>query len=159
MAKSTKPRKKYTPRPIIKSMFGRIHQSFGSTIDWFDEQLRTGQTMTDERGEPVIITCAYKVCPVWESIESFIDLHGVAVRKGYPMPDIEQLEAMHRALKNGVLLPQKTFERAHGQLINLRNKLMRMPALTVASIAKDCEIMIHIQNQQTKGHSLEVVHV
>ena len=68
MAKSTKPRKKYTPRPIIKSMFGRIHQSFGSTIDWFDEQLRTGQTMTDERGEPVIITSANKVCPVWSRL-------------------------------------------------------------------------------------------
>ncbi|MCE1176013.1 MAG: hypothetical protein LWW76_02705 [Burkholderiales bacterium] len=60
------------------------------------------------------------------------------------------------ALKNGVLLPQKTFERAHGQLINLRNKLMRMPALTVASIAKDCEIMIHIQNQQAHHGRLAV---
>ena len=156
MAKSTKPRKKYTPRVQIKSMFTRIYQSFGNTVEWFEQQLATQTTMVDEHGEPVVLTCSGNVCTTWESIESFIDLHGVAVRKGYTMPPIDQLEAVHRALKNGVLLPQSTFEQAQAQLLNLRNRLIFMPALVVSKIAEDCEIMIHIQNQNAQSQRLAV---
>ena len=141
--------KKYTPRPVRKPLFFSITSMFGSTIEWFDDQLG-GKPMALIAGVPQIISAQGDYAPAWLVLDTFIDWHDLAVRAGHAMPLMPHFAQVRQSLEFDSLVPQSTFEQARAELVALRDRLLQLGNQATGSLSRSMHIMLQIRLQQAR---------
>lgn len=131
-----KRKNKKQKQKIVVSMFARIHSVFSPIVEWFEMQIKSGESLVDSNGVMSIVTNSNQiVCPVWESIEAMEDLSEMGLELRIFHVEATDLAALKGAIKFDLEVSQELFMSAYKQLLNIRDALLKLPAVDTILIA------------------------